>query len=180
MLWNCLSDGITGYRPAYGVFTCGESAGGTEAALAQSLSQRGIALHYTASGHARQLHHLVPPAAAGAAGKSSARRTGRLSIAAAVSARERGPLRQKPEMPAFPWDVSTAAGRSAPATEKCTACGLCRAICPTGCIRQSGVAPGGGQCAITCLHRCPHHPVGKGHRGEKAVRPRRCGSTIPE
>jgi ferredoxin/flavodoxin len=161
---------ITGYtgQYTYGVFTCGESAGGTEAALAQSLSQRGIALHYAAEVVMPDNYiiwsHLPPPEQLE---KILSAADGQIErIAAAVSARERKALSaKKPEMPCLPMeDVSTAAGRSKlRATEKCTACGLCRAICPTGCIRQSGDnrPRWEGQCTqcLACLHRCPQGAI---------------------
>ncbi|NLM83267.1 MAG: 4Fe-4S binding protein [Clostridiales bacterium] len=156
-------EGYTG-QYAFGVFTCGESAGGTVAALGQALSKRGVALHYGAPlvmvDNYIIWSHLPPPERIekilGAADAALER------IIAAVSARERkGISAKKPEMPCLPIEeVSTAAGRSKLyATDKCTACGLCRAICPMGCIRQSGNArpQWEGLCTqcLACLHRCP-------------------------
>jgi ferredoxin len=160
-------EGHTG-QYAYGVFTCGESAGGTEAALGQALSRRGVALHYAAPvvmpDNFIVWSHLPPPSRLEkifAAADSALER-----IAAAISARERKAISaKKPEMPCLPLEkVSTKAGRSKlHATEKCTACGLCRRICPMGCVRQGGGErpQWEGLCTqcLACLHRCPEGAI---------------------
>jgi ferredoxin len=69
-----------------------------------------------------------------------------------------------PDMPFFPYenvDSENGIGKLY-ADDKCTGCGECAKMCPTGTITvKDGHAQFKGQCCVcfTCLHRCPSHAV---------------------
>lgn len=155
---------VTGYagQYVYGVFTCGESSGHTGAALASALKERGITLNYAATLVMPDNYIIwsnIPP-------KERLERMldaadGQLkAIVAAIAGRDnKPPAGGRPEMMCLPLEPAEGGRIKLWVTDKCTGCGLCRAICPMGCIRQSGTEKPvwEGLCTqcLACLHRCP-------------------------
>jgi len=168
----------------YGVFTCGESSGHTGAALAAALKERGVNLNFAATLVMPDNYIIwssLPP-------KERLERIldaadGQLrSIIAAVAGRDnKPPAGGRPEMMCLPLEPAEGERVKLHVTDKCVACGLCRAICPMGCIRQSGkekpVWEGLCTQCLACLHRCPagaiewgRETLGKARYGNPRVR----------
>jgi NAD-dependent dihydropyrimidine dehydrogenase PreA subunit/flavodoxin len=172
---------LTGYanQYVYGVFTCGESSGSESAALNALLKTMGI--RFSGSFDLVMPDNFIVWSDVPSQEQLEAMLTSadqKLErIINAVKSKEPGALGSEiPKDLYMPMEeISTSKNTSKlHADEKCTACGVCMALCPMGCIKtgDGGRPAWEGTCTLclACLHRCPSQAVQYGKDTQKKGR----------
>lgn len=153
-----------GNQFVYGVFTCGESSGSESAALRTILASKSIGLDST-------FDLVMPdnfiiwsdvPAPARLENMLNQADKTLTRIIDAIEEKASGEVDTGVPKDLFmpTSEISSAKGTSKfYADEKCTACGLCMAICPMTCIKKDNNShplwEGTCTMCLACLHRCP-------------------------
>lgn len=168
-----------GSQYTYGVFTCGESTGSEAAALYTILKSKRITLNNSFDLVMPDNFIIwsdVPAPARLDSMLKSADRTleGIMETVALKTPGKVDTVRPKDlYMPM--QEISTSKKTSKLfADEKCTACGLCMALCPMCCIKpdEAGHPLWEGTCTmcLACLHRCPAAAIQHGNDTQKKGR----------
>jgi NAD-dependent dihydropyrimidine dehydrogenase PreA subunit len=163
----------------FGVFTCGESTGGEGAALNAVLKSKGIDLNGTFDLVMPDNFIIwsdVPQPSQLDSILKNADKTLEQIIKAVQSKTPGAADLRAPESLFMPMEEISTAKKTSKfyADDKCTACGLCMALCPMRCIipDDAGRPLWEGTCTmcLSCLHRCPVHAVQHGSDTQKKGR----------
>lgn len=157
---------VSGYagQYVYGVFTCGESTGHESASLNTLLKAKSIrfdgSFDLVMPDNFIVWSDVPPPARLNAILDSADKQLA--EIIDAVKTKKPGTIGTgTPQNLCLPLETISTGNKTSKfaADDKCTACGLCMAVCPMRCIKpdDAGRPLWEGQCTLcfACLHRCP-------------------------